>query len=284
MNNKVILIFILLAAAFNPASAQLVLPGITVKEFNGKIIVSWRNEYSIPVSTINIQRSYDSSKNFTTIGSVLNPQNLENGFADDKPPYNKMYYRVFVSFEGGNYLFSNSSKPEKIIPDENQAAESGIDRIKYPWQADPAPANPTILAPPEEKSLKGIKLKVDQLADQNKKIPVNKESIIIKNIPEIIIYPSLRIYSSKDNNIVIHLPEAGLKRYIVKFYDENDNFLFELTKIKEEYLIVEKVNFVHAGWFHFEIFENGKSLEKNKFFISKEIKPNGDFNKKAGIN
>lgn len=284
MNNKVILIFILLAAAFNPASAQLVLPGITVKEFNGKIIVSWRNEYSIPVSTINIQRSYDSSKNFTTIGSVLNPQNLENGFADDKPPYNKMYYRVFLSFEGGNYLFSNSSKPEKIIPDENQAAESGIDRIKYPWQADPAPANPTILAPPEEKSLKGIKLKVDQLADQNKKIPVNKESIIIKNIPEIIIYPSLRIYSSKDNNIVIHLPEAGLKRYIVKFYDENDNFLFELTKIKEEYLIVEKVNFVHAGWFHFEIFENGKSLEKNKFFISKEIKPNGDFNKKAGIN
>ena len=59
---------------------------------------------------------------------------------------------------------------------------------------------------------------------------------------------------------------------VVKFYDENDQFLFELTKLKEEYLVVEKVNFVHAGWFHFEIFENGKSLEKNKFFIGKDAK------------
>ena len=51
-----------------------------------------------------------------------------------------------------------------------------------------------------------------------------------------------------------------------------DNFLFELTKVNEEYLILEKVNFVHSGWFHFEVFENGKLIERNKFLVSKDIK------------
>ena len=104
-------------------SAQEVLPGITVKDFSGKIIVSWMNEYKVPVSNISIQRSYDSTKNFTTIGSVLNPQNLENGFADNKPPYNKMYYRLFISFEGGAYVFSSTVRPVKVIPEKDTTSE-----------------------------------------------------------------------------------------------------------------------------------------------------------------
>ncbi|MBK7883760.1 MAG: hypothetical protein IPJ81_08135 [Chitinophagaceae bacterium] len=69
--------------------AQDTLPKISVKNLGGQIIISWKNNYKRPVTTINIQRSYDSTKNFYTIGSVLNPQNIENGFADAKPPYKK---------------------------------------------------------------------------------------------------------------------------------------------------------------------------------------------------
>ena len=258
---KLLLLFVGMAT-FYASSAQQVLPGITVKDFSGKIVVSWRNEYKVPVTNINIQRSFDSTRNFTTIGSVLNPQNLENGYADDKPPYAKMYYRLFISFEGGAYLFSAIERPVKII------AEKTGKENRLPWQAAPVDSSELNNAP----ALAGTKLKVDPFSDPNIRVPPKKDSIFLKNIPEIIIYPSMRIFSNRDNNVVIHLPFAAVKKYNVKFYDENDQFLFELTKLKEEYLIVEKVNFVHAGWFHFELFENGKMLEKNKFYIGKDPK------------
>ena len=95
---KFLILLFSITAAYN-VTAQQVLPGITVKDFSGKIVVSWRNEYKVAVATINIQRSFDSTKNFTTIGSVLNPQNLENGYADDKPPYNKIFFFEFCQFK-----------------------------------------------------------------------------------------------------------------------------------------------------------------------------------------
>ena len=88
------------------SKAQQILPGISVMNLNGNIIVSWKNEYKVPLANINIQRSYDSLRNYTTIGSVLNPQNQENGYSDAAAPYNKMYYRLFIAFDGGKYLIT----------------------------------------------------------------------------------------------------------------------------------------------------------------------------------
>jgi len=259
-------------------SAQEVLPGITVKDFSGKIIVSWMNEYKVPVSNISIQRSYDSTKNFTTIGSVLNPQNLENGFADNKPPYNKMYYRLFISFEGGAYVFSSTVRPVKVIPEKDTTREVIPELNRFAWQAKPAAD--TILQPidlPVEvaRTDSGIHINIPPSLPRLH-LPSKKDSIALKKGPDIIPYPSSRIFSNRDNNVVIHLPEASFKKYTVKFYDETHVFLFELTKLREEFFIVEKVNFAHAGWFHFEIFENGKLLEKNKFFIGRDLKINGN--------
>lgn len=233
------------------ATAQNILPNITVKNISGQIVVSWVNNYKAPVTTINIQRSYDSLKNYTTIGSVLNPQNEENGYADATPPYNKMYYRVFVSFEGGTYLFSKIARPVKEKP-ETAIAEDTLHPflVKDNWTAQP-------LYDPRQKTIK---------------IQPKTQLPVINNNAEIITYPSRRIYTAKDNNIVIYLPEAETKKYTVKFFNETYMPLFDLNKITEPYLIIEKVNFVHAGWFYFEVYENGKLIEKNKFQIIKDGK------------
>ena len=255
-----------LFAAAQSVSAQEVLPGITVKEFSGKIIVSWQNAYNVPVSNISIQRSYDSTKNYSTIGTVLNPQNLENGFADDRPPYNKMYYRLFISFEGGSYLFSNTARPIRIAPVKiiNTVPEKNTGK------------DSTITSNPKDSS--GFSWQIKPLIDSIVKI--KKDSAVVLD-PGAIPYPSQRIFTGKENNLVIHLPDAASKKYTVKFFDENNNFLFELTKLKEEFLIVEKVNFVHSGWFHFELSENAKLIEKNKFYIGKDGKNTGsDSNKR----
>ena len=66
------------------------------------------------------------------------------------------------------------------------------------------------------------------------------------------------------SNRQVHSIEiAGVKR---------DLPLFEINKVTDTYLILERVNFKHAGWFHFEVFENGKLIEKNKFQVAKEGK------------
>ncbi len=36
---------------------------------------------------------------------------------------------------------------------------------------------------------------------------------------------------------------------------------------------MEKVNFVHAGIFNFEIYEDGVLIEKHKIYIAKDGKP-----------
>jgi hypothetical protein len=53
-------LFLILSCFSGFLHAQEILPGISVRNSGGKIIVSWRNEYQKPVATINIQRSYDS--------------------------------------------------------------------------------------------------------------------------------------------------------------------------------------------------------------------------------
>ena len=222
------------------AGAQKTLPGISVRNINGKIIISWKNEYTVPVTSISIQRSYDSIKNYTTIGSVLNPQNKENGYPDDDPPYNKMYYRVSISFEGGSYIVSTATRPVKDTGSETSALQ--------PWQLNPM-NDPTLQVPP----LQGIN------------------------------YPSSRIFTARDNNVIIHLPGAAEKKYHVKFFNELEEMIFELTKIKDDILIIEKVNFGKAGWYRFEIYESGLLIEKNKFMVPKDGKiNNGDYIKKPG--
>lgn len=209
--------------------AQDTLPSISVKDLSNKIIISWKNNYGARISTINIQRSTDSIKNFTTIGSVLEPMNRENGFVDAKAVDAKMFYRVFVAFEGGRYFFSKSSRPVKD----------------------------TIAKSKETKLL----LEEGSLAEETVKPVVPKGFVASKFV-----------YIGKENNIIISLPDAQVKKYTVKFFDENNNSVFNINKITEPFLIVEKVNFLHAGWFYFELYENNLLKEKHKFFIAKEGK------------
>lgn len=236
MKKVVSAIFFILFFSFSDTHAQSSLPEITVKNYNGKIIISWLNDYKKKVSDILIQRSYDSLKNYTTIGSVLVPQNLENGYPDLNPPYNKMYYRVTIIFEGGTYAVGPATRPvkEKIFSDMTDSAM--IKLIK-----DNEKKDSLILA--------------NQLKDKTAIIPVSK-----------------RIYFGKNNHIVIDIPDATIKKYSIKFYDENGKLVVDLKKITEDYLFIEKVNFIRSGWFIFEIYCDDKLVEKNSIYINKDPK------------
>jgi hypothetical protein len=201
---------------------QDTLPKVSAKNIDGRIIISWRNNYAKPIANISIQRSFDSLKNYTTIGTVLNPQNKENGFADVKPPYIKMYYRIFVAFEGGSYVYTNITRPVK---------------------------------------------------DTSRNIPVVVTTITMPEPPKPIGWvASKRIFTNKENVVIISLPDIASRKYSVKVYDENDKLAFELKKIPETYLTLEKGNFFHAGWFFFELYDDGVLVEKNRFYVARDGK------------
>lgn len=266
MKKSLLLLIIGITVGISSARAQSTLPEITVKNINGKIIVSWLNDYEQPITDILIQRSYDSLKNYSTIGTVLNPLNKENGYSDLNPPYNKMYYRLSINFEGGKYLITKPVRPVKekpvITPEETEAL-----LYRYPWQASPI----------KDSSIKsGFPVK-DSIRTG---VPVITQPNIVIKKPEPT-YPSQRIFTARDNNVIIHLVDAATKKYRVKFFDENNNFLFELTRLTDEYLIIEKVNFVHSGWFFFEIYEADKLVEKNKCFIAKDGKNGSEAGRKS---
>ncbi len=217
--------------------AQDTLPRINVKNISNKIIISWKVTYGAKINTINIQRSADSLRNFTSIGSVLEPMNRENGFVDNKAPNPNMFYRVFVAFEGGSYIFTKSYRPLK----------------------DTAVA---VVPPPPS-----------QIVEPPKLIPPPPAGFV----------PSKFIFTGKDNNVIIDLHDAAGIKYSIKFFDEKNNPVFEIRKVTDLYLIIEKVNFLHAGWFYFMLYDNGILKEKNQFYIPKEGKvgiPQGEVNKK----
>ncbi|MEO6720741.1 MAG: hypothetical protein ABIN67_10245 [Ferruginibacter sp.] len=203
---------------------QDTLPQVSVFSQSGKVIISWKNTYGAKITNINIQRSSDSLKRFTTIGTVLNPLNRENGYVDSKPPQDRIFYRVFIAFEGGDYIFSKSHQPV-------------IDTLMS---------------------------FVDIPLSENKEPPKNPDPTGF--------VPSKFVFTGKDNNVIINLPDAAKRKFSIKFFDENDKPVFEINGITEPYLILEKVNFLHAGWFKYHLFDNNVLLEKFKFYIPKETR------------
>ncbi len=110
--------------------------------------------------------------------------------------------------------------------------------------------------------------KLDRLPDSlSRKIDAVVKT---KNKPDVNI-PMYRVVANKDGLVRVTLADFGSKKYSIKFYEDDNSFLFELKEIKEASLMLEKSNFYHSGWFKSELYEDGKLIEKNRFFIPKDF-------------
>lgn len=97
------------------------------------------------------------------------------------------------------------------------------------------------------------------------------QPLIPKNIPPGFI-PSQYVYTHLDGYVNINLPdEEKPKKYSIKFFDEEGEFLFEIKEVKERNFKIDRTNFYHAGWFRFELYEDGNLLERHKFFLVKDF-------------
>lgn len=206
-----------------------VLPQFAASIKTGKIQLDWISGFT-QVKEIGIQRSLDSVLNFNTIGYASYPTQTRNAYLDNKPLPGSNYYRLFILFTNGRFMYS---KTVLALSDSTIRADQ---KLQYADIKDAA---------------KGLRGKEQE----------NKE-------PERVVWhPSNYIYTTADGNVNIKLPEALQKKYAVKFYESNGTFLFDIEQVKAPFLILEKAIFLHAGWFNFEIFEDGKLKEKWNLFI-----------------
>jgi hypothetical protein len=234
--------YILIAAFFTASAFSVkaqtqtttppVLPDFSALIKTGKIQLDFISGFR-DVKFIGVQRSLDSVLNFNTIGLINNPNDFRNSYQDIKPLPGSNYYRLFIQFNTGRYLYT---KIILAVPD------STIDGSK--------------------------KL---QLSDVKEAMAAAKDAGNGKNSTakeeKIVWHPSNYIYSTADGNVNIKLPDAPEKKYSVKFFEPDGSFLFEIKEIKEPFLILEKAIFLHAGWFNFEIYQDGKAYEKWNLFI-----------------
>jgi hypothetical protein len=100
----------------------------------------------------------------------------------------------------------------------------------------------------------------------------NLDTILLRPfVPREIYRPSRFVYTDKDGNVIIDLNDAQKKTYEVKFFDEEQQPIFDIKKVQDPMLIIDKVNFLRSGWFRFELYEEGKLKETHKVFIPKDF-------------
>ena len=263
--------------------SQETLPSFTLSERGDRVTISWINPYQNLVQ-LNVQRSYDSTKNFSTIYSATSPELPQNGYTDVRPATNRIFYRIFYVQEGGSYFFSKV----KRAGESTSPATSAKDIKDVPVSRDLTNGSFTNIVP-GDKRIVTIKIKDtvfrllsvnafrnfrDSILHQTKDTlySINDSLVGLSPYKMLEAYKaSVYVYINKEGYINVSVPLVNEKKYSLKFFEENGTALFEIHNVKESPLILDKANFVHAGWFLFELYEDNKLKEKNRLYVPKDF-------------
>jgi hypothetical protein len=247
--------FILLS--LDKVKAEDSLPTFTVKERNGMVIIGWLNPHP-ELTQLIIQRSVDSLTGFRSIVSMPDPTAVSNGYVDKKPGIANSYYRIYYVNPGGRYLFTAAKKPIKESP--FQAGNTMLKTTSTEWAAD----NPNGGGFPSLTPDKAMKLKRDT------GMGITLSGKIDNNINENAFTPSGLVFTNNEGNLIIALPDANRKKFSLRVFKEDGTPMFQMRNIKEPQLLIDRSNFLHSGWFKYDLYEDERLREQNRFFIPPE--------------
>jgi hypothetical protein len=287
---------VVLLLVYNSLKAQDALPKFNIQDINdNKILITWTSVFGDSCTQLAVQRSFDSTHFFSTIYSAQSPELPQNGVVDLRMPKGvKVFYRIFYVLKGGNYFFTKSiglysfmdNKGNKSIF-ENTTDHPKIDKSREIGNKTEEPIfHDNQQATEVKRYVNVFRRTTDTLYKQMdyKEFIHLRDSIILKTkdtiytidenntiIKPFIAKPSWKassfVFSNVANNKVnLHLPSPRLHRYRIVFFEENGTQLFEI-KPKEDNLILDNANFLHGGWFYFDLYEDDKLKEHNKFQI-----------------
>lgn len=276
------------------ANAQDTLPAFTVVNRNGKVILSWVNTFPV-VKQMSIQRSADSLKGFKTILTLPDPTSVTNGFLDNNAPDTVSFYKLYILLDSGKYLFSKSQRPQRPAPPVVKAApppaptvavnnttsaentakrelpkeQKAADNPATTTSATPSPTKTQPLAAEVESPSKTYERESIKTAIKRRSDGLKTDTVT--QLTKVEVYrPSSFIFTNSEGNVTIVLPAGKQNQFRIKFFDEDGGDLFQLNSIREQIVILDKSNFMHSGWFRFELYEKDVLKEKNKILIPKD--------------
>jgi hypothetical protein len=268
-----IICFVCFAVA---AKAQDTLPNFTIKDLGkNKIQISWINPFPNCVQ-VSIQRSYDKIKFFRTIYSSQSPELPQNGFVDTKvPPGVTAYYRIFYVLDNGSYSFSVS---------KSQFTTSGESFTNAITPTTPAVLDEKQMITVYKKTEDNVMMQLNYSSYEKFRDSLlayhTNDTLQILSSNEVLFKPftakyswkaSPYVFTNNNSNVNIVLPKVNQHNYKLIFFEETGAQLFEIKHVKESPLTLDKTNFIHAGWFYFELYEDDKIKERNKFYLEKEF-------------
>lgn len=281
---KKIIAVIICFIGINNCIGQDTLPNFSAQILGiNKAQISWQNPYP-NCTQISVQKSYDSLRFFKTIFSPLSPELPVNGFVDNDYLHQiKTWYRIQYVLEDGSFYFTNSK-----IPANSQKINLGTNLLITNRDSINNKTELKLVA--EEVFIKVFKQSLESLKYQltENRFKLFKDSISTKTkdtlyalakeyylwkpyVPIPQWKPSLYIYTNNSGSVSFDFPKHKQHYYRVVIYNTMGKEIFRIKQIKTENLVLEKGNFLSAGWFNFEIFEDEKLKEKNKFYLNKDF-------------
>ncbi|HTN47443.1 MAG TPA: hypothetical protein VL098_13925 [Flavipsychrobacter sp.] len=210
--------------------AQAVLPDLQIDTQKGINVLSWLAQFD-GIKSIAVQRSSDSIYNFTTIGYVKNVKKGAQGYVDAHPLPGKNFYRLYIAFNSDLTWYSNRIK---IVIDSTQLLQK------------------TVLPPNDS---------------LQKMVTAILEEGGVPDASTISTYSYTRSQYVFTNpftgHINIELPEeiSSQDVYSLRFFDSRNVRVFDVPKVSEQSVILDKRNFQRKGMYKFEMKKNNKVIE-----------------------
>jgi hypothetical protein len=268
MKNLLIL-FLLIFVFENIVHAQQGRFNVAVSKANDtKVKIEWTNPYGDSVVQLNVQRSWDSVKNFRTIFVPLSPALPQNGYVDETGGYNTQYYRIFYVLGNGTFFFT---KPKKVASGSDFTNEVSEEQKSDTNLIITVHDEDTVIAQFNFNQYKKFKDSIINFTRDTLYSLTDADVLIRYYNNNIAWIPSIHVFTNSDGYVQIYLADALQKNYRIRFFDEHHKPLFNIQHVNQVQLILDKTDFMHSGWFYFELIEDNKVKERNKFYIPKDF-------------
>lgn len=233
-----------------------------------KVKVEWTNPYGDSVVQLNIQRSWDSAKAFQTIFVPLSPELPQNGFIDEKAGYTGMYYRIFYVLANGSFYFTKAQKVKtgSDFTDEISEEKAADKNFLVTVHDDDS-----VLGQFNFERYKHFRDSIVNFTRDTLYSLTDADILIRYYANNINWIPSTRIFTNSNGYVQIYLSDALQKNYRIRFFDENHKQLFTIQRVPQPQLLLDKTDFMHSGWFYFELYEDNKIKERNKLYLPKDF-------------
>lgn len=211
--------------------AQPTLPNIMCVREGGTVRLLWSCQYD-GVKAIVVNRSYDSLKNYSQIGTVGDVKKGIQSFVDERPLAGRSYYKVIVVFRSGLNWSSNhcvltmNGSAVNDTAGEKQG-EAVAPRIKFK------------LTMPE--------LDLDAMYT---------DPIYVRN-------------NKTTGHLDVRLPaDHSMHNWSLEFYDKKKQAVLSIPLVKARNLVIDKRNFRRRGLYRFELRKDGVVFEWGHIIVN----------------